>query len=51
MNLILRMRASSGQLAARPVASSNPMPPAGHDRLPGATLAGMVAYVSDRGFE
>jgi hypothetical protein len=32
----------------RPVASFNPMPPAEHDRLPGGTLAGMVAYTSDR---
>ena len=35
----------------RPVASFSPMPPAGHDRLPGGNLAGMVAYVSHEGLD
>ena len=46
VNLIPRRRLCSWQ--PRPVASSSPVPPAGHDRLPGGSLAGMVAYVSDR---
>ena len=46
-NLIPRRRAFCSS-QPRPVASFNPMPPAGHDRLPGGTLAGMVAYISDR---
>jgi len=43
-NLTLRRRLCRCQ--PRPVASFNPMPSVGHDRLPRGNLAGMVAYVT-----